>query len=215
MQDDSVAASSASATTAPASRSDRSSASTRYTTIAQSRPSVAADAVGDFVVVWAARPGRLGLGVFGQRYDSSGIPLARSSRSTPTRRATRAVRPWPRTPPATSSSSGRALPGRLGYGVFGQRYASSGRPRPRVPRQHLYDEHQQAIRPSPPTPPATSSSSGRAAQDGSRYGIFGQRYASSGTPLGPEFRVNTYTTNIQRCSVRGRGYRRQLRRRLG
>ena len=27
--------------------------------------------------------------------------------------------------------------------------------------------------------------------------VFGQRYASNGTPLGPEFRVNTYTTNGQ------------------
>ena len=34
-------------------------------------------------------------------------------------------------------------------------------------------------------------------QDGSFYGIFGQRYASSGTPLGPEFPVNTYTTDVQ------------------
>jgi len=34
-------------------------------------------------------------------------------------------------------------------------------------------------------------------QDGSAYGIFGQRYAGSGAPQGPEFRVNTYTTNIQ------------------
>ena len=28
-------------------------------------------------------------------------------------------------------------------------------------------------------------------------GVFGQRYGSSGTPLGPEFRVNTFTTNPQ------------------
>jgi hypothetical protein len=34
-------------------------------------------------------------------------------------------------------------------------------------------------------------------QDGSNYGVFGQRYASSGAPLGSEFRVNTYTTGIQ------------------
>ena len=35
-------------------------------------------------------------------------------------------------------------------------------------------------------------------QDGSSYGVFGQRYASSGAPSGLEFRVNTYTTNNQR-----------------
>lgn len=36
-----------------------------------------------------------------------------------------------------------------------------------------------------------------ASQDGSGYGIFGQRYDASGAPLGPEFRVNTYTTSTQ------------------
>ena len=34
-------------------------------------------------------------------------------------------------------------------------------------------------------------------QDSSTFGVFGQRYASTGTPLGPEFRVNTYTTGSQ------------------
>ena len=31
-------------------------------------------------------------------------------------------------------------------------------------------------------------------QDGPIAGIFGQRYDSGGAPLGPEFRVNTYST---------------------
>jgi hypothetical protein len=35
-------------------------------------------------------------------------------------------------------------------------------------------------------------------QDGSSLGIFGQRYTGSGAPLGPEFRVNTYTSGVQR-----------------
>jgi hypothetical protein len=34
-------------------------------------------------------------------------------------------------------------------------------------------------------------------QDGSGFGAFGQRYASTGAALGPEFRVNTYTTASQ------------------
>jgi hypothetical protein len=34
-------------------------------------------------------------------------------------------------------------------------------------------------------------------QDGSSWGVFAQRYASSGFPVGPEFRVNTYTTSPQ------------------
>jgi hypothetical protein len=34
-------------------------------------------------------------------------------------------------------------------------------------------------------------------QDGASYGVFGQRYASSGVPLGSQFQVNTYTTSVQ------------------
>src|SRR5688500_10450888 len=34
-------------------------------------------------------------------------------------------------------------------------------------------------------------------QDGSGWGVFGQRYSSSGSPFGPEFQVNTYTTSDQ------------------
>ena len=34
-------------------------------------------------------------------------------------------------------------------------------------------------------------------QDGSAYGIFGQRFSANGVPRGAEFQVNTYTTNVQ------------------
>jgi hypothetical protein len=34
-------------------------------------------------------------------------------------------------------------------------------------------------------------------QDGSGAGVFGQRYSSSGQPLGGEFQVNSYTTQSQ------------------
>lgn len=35
------------------------------------------------------------------------------------------------------------------------------------------------------------------AQDGDNGGIYGQRYSSAGAPIGPEFRVNTHTTERQ------------------
>ena len=180
-------------------------------------------------------------------------PSARSSASTPTRRTLSAVRPSPRTPPATSSSSGTSD----GQDGSGSASSASATPAPALPsarssastptrratgasvrrrrrlrqlRRRLGQRQQdgsatassasatpapappsapssastptrrasaRSRRPSPPTPPATSSSSGRATQDGSSDGVFGQRYASSGAPLGPEFRVNTYTTNSQ------------------
>jgi len=35
------------------------------------------------------------------------------------------------------------------------------------------------------------------AQDGNGYGVYAQRYTSTGSVNGPEFRVNTYTTSSQ------------------
>src|SRR6185295_10007224 len=46
-----------------------------YTTGSQAAPSVAADSSGNFVVVWASDQDGSNLGVFGQRYDSSGVPV--------------------------------------------------------------------------------------------------------------------------------------------
>ena len=102
------------------------------------------------------------------------------------------------------------------YGVFGQRYASTGAPLGPEFRVNTYTTGYQH------DPAVASDSSGNFVvvwtsdgQDGSGNGVFGQRYDSSGAPLGPEFRVNTYTTDAQTASVRGLGHRRQLRRRLG
>src|SRR5438094_391491 len=85
-----------------------------------------------------------------------------------------------------------------GSGVFGQRYSSSGAPQGPEFRVNTY----------------TTSSQDRQGvaydeagnfvvvwQDLSNAfganGVFGQRYASSGAPQGPEFLVNTYTTSFQ------------------
>ena len=48
-------------------------------------------------------------------------------------------------------------------------------------------------------------------QDGSGYGIYGQRYAADGSPVGDEFRANTYTTNAQDLFLRDGAQRRRLR----
>jgi Dockerin type I domain len=36
-----------------------------------------------------------------------------------------------------------------------------------------------------------------AGEDGSLYGVFGQRYSSTKVPVGPQFRINTYTSSSQ------------------
>ena len=93
-----------------------------------------------------------------------------------------------------------------------------GRLRPAV-RQHgnplggefqvnTYTTGDQTALRSPRTPPATSSSSGRAWPGRQAdSGIFAQRYDSSGTPLGGEFQVNTYTTRSPGSALGGLGRR--------
>jgi len=85
------------------------------------------------------------------------------------------------------------------YGVFGQRYASSGDPLGPEFRVNTYVTGSQS------RPSVAADTSGNfvvvwrsLGQDGYIYGVFGQRFAASGAPLGPEFRVNTYTTSYQR-----------------
>src|SRR6185503_20432602 len=102
------------------------------------RPAVAADAAGNFVVVWASylEDGSL-YGVFGQRYAGAGTALGSEFRvNTYTTGA--------QTFPSVAADAA---------GNFVVVWHSNG-------------------------------------QDGSSFGVFGQRYSSSGTPLGPEFRVN-------------------------
>jgi hypothetical protein len=93
-----------------------------------------------------------------------------------------------------TSSGGYYLP----RDVFGQRFDSSGAPLGPEFRVNTYTADNQE------RPHVASDSSGNFVvvwqsykQDGWFHGVFGQRYASTGEPLGPEFRVNSFTTNSQ------------------
>src|SRR6185503_5728039 len=84
------------------------------------------------------------------------------------------------------------------YGVFSQRFASNGAALGTEFQVNSYTFDNQAH------PSVASGSAGNFVvvwqshtEDGSDYGIFGQRYASNGTPLGAEFLVNTHTVNNQ------------------
>src|SRR2546428_3704500 len=81
------------------------------------------------------------------------------------------------------------------WGIFGQRFASSGAPLGSEFQVNTFVTGNQL------SPAIAADPSGNFVevwhsygQDGSDLGIFGQRYAASGIPLGSEFRVNTYTT---------------------
>jgi hypothetical protein len=173
-----------------------------YTTGGQDFPSVASDSAGNFVVVWRGYgPDGSASGILGQRYSSSGSPQGTEFRvNTYTTNSQR--RPWVAVGPSgdfvvvwTS-----VLQDGSGSGIFGQRFASSGTPQGAEFRVNTYTTGDQYFHSNVALDPSgnfvvvwTSYP-----QDGSSAGVFAQRFASSGAPQGPEFRVNSYTTGTQR-----------------
>ncbi len=115
-----------------------------YTTSSQSRPGVAMDALGDFVAVWSSGQDAGSTGIFGRRFDAAGVPQ--------------------------------------GGEIQVNSFTTAGQMGPSV----AADAKGNFV--------VVWSSMG---QDGSDYGIFGRRFDAAGTPLGADFRVNSYTTGRQ------------------
>ena len=167
-----------------------------YTTGAQGIADVAADQLGNFVVVWMSDEDPQ-FGVFGQRFASAGTPLGGPFRVNT---YTTAGQGFPSVSADAGASfvvvweSAMAFPN---YWIVGQRYASSGAPMGPEFRVNTYTTANHR------TTSVAADVSGNfvvvwgATHDGSSYGIFGQRFASNGVPVGPEFRVNTFTTGAQ------------------
>jgi len=168
-----------------------------YTTGSQYFSKVASDASGNFVVVWQGdfEDGHT-TGVFGQRFASSGLPLGpefRANTYTTGRQGPPSI--------AIDASGDFVVVWKSSYPqdeVFAQRYASMGEPLGGEFRVNTYTTMSQSY------PSVASDSAGNFVvvwhsynQDGALEGVFGQRYESGGSPLGAEFRVNSYTTDRQ------------------
>jgi hypothetical protein len=172
-----------------------------YTTNTQRRPSVAVDTGGNFVVVWESG-GQDGssYGVFGQRYSSTGAPLGPEFRVNTYTTLQQGY------PSVAMGGNGDFVvvwnsngPDGQDYGVFGQRYAASGAPLGGEFQINTYTTGYQA---HPSVARLVSGSDFMVVwtsygQDGSSAGVFGQHFAGSGIPTGPEFRVNNFTTGHQ------------------
>src|SRR5262245_15429986 len=89
-------------------------------------------------------------------------------------------------------------------GVFAQRYDASGAP---AGTEFQVNTYTTGLQRAPAVAAVQSggfvvvwesgSSYYQTGQDGSRVGVFGQRLDASGDPVGDEFQVNTYTTDVQ------------------
>jgi hypothetical protein len=217
-----------------------------YTSNRQIAPAVSSDPNGNFVVVWSSEgQDGDGWGVFGQRFNASGVPLGgefRVNTYTTGREYVGGV---------SSDASGNFVivwSGRVNldaYPIFGQRFNASGvRQGPAffvssfpgifgngavssapngdfvVVWTSYYDVSGQrfnaaGVAQGGPFVVNTYTTglqyAGKVAtdadgnfvvawfssQDGSDYGVFGQRFDATGVPDGGEFRVNTYTTDRQ------------------
>ncbi len=176
-----------------------------FTTGYQQTPAVAAAGSGNFLVVWQSygQDGSL-WGVFGQRFDSAGSPVGGEFQVNST------STDYQRYPAAAADGLGNfvvvwgASGGQDGDGdgVFGQRFDAAGSPVGGEFQVNTYSTSYQ-VRPA-----VAADVSGNFAvvwtsvgQDGSSNGVFGQRFTSTGSRAGSEFRVNSYTTSDQRSSA--------------
>ena len=177
-----------------------------YTQSRQYEPAVAADAAGDFVVVWSsAQAGGPDLtsAVQAQRYDATGVALGAefqvNSYSIGSQRApTVAMDPSGNFVVAWESSTSIEDPS---LGIRARRFAADGTPlgddfqvnsyttgyqqRPRIATDSLGDFL------------VVWQSDGPSATDPSASSIQGRWFDAAGTPEGDDFQVNVYTTGAQ------------------
>jgi len=181
-----------------------------YTTLQQLNPRVGPDGAGGFVVVWDTFGGggtdTSFRSIQGQRYDSTGTPVGGEFQvnTTTTQRQEKPalgsdgaggfVVVWES--PYGSGSDGSLL------GVHAQRFDSTGAPVGGEFQVNTYTTSNQEDAAVGADGAGgfvvVWESDGSGGTDVSGFSIHGQRYDGSGTPVGGEFQVNTYTTNWQR-----------------
>jgi hypothetical protein len=170
-----------------------------YTTFTQQIAEVSSDAAGDFVVVWQSRfQDGSGYGIFGQRYAPSGAPAGGEFRVN-TYTTNKQDDVW-----VASAPTGEFVVVWQSYqnggagDIYGQRYSADGAP---AGAQFPINTYTTGIQDFPVVTYAPGGVFAVAwqspGQDGSLDGVFMQRYAVDGTPLGSELQVNTYTTSYQ------------------
>jgi hypothetical protein len=186
-----------------------------FTPNRQRAPAVAADAAGNFVVVWESQGeegqasyGDLG-GIFGQRFDSTGAPRG-SEFHVNTYTTYFQGQPAVSSDPAGNfvvvwQSNGQEPGGYYGSygGIFGQRFDSTGTPRGPEFHVNTFTPNTQEV------PSVAADAAGNfvvvwqshGQESGGGYGdyggIFGRWFDSAGAPQGAEFHVNTFTRDRQ------------------
>src|SRR5439155_1751518 len=171
-----------------------------YTTLDQGSSQVmAADAAGNFVVVWSGAGQGDAYGIFAQRFDSTG---ARQGSEFKVNSYTRGYQDNPRVAKAAGGDFLVVWDGEGSgddAGIFGQRYASTGTP---LGGEFLVNTTTLLAQQTPAVAADAAgnvvvvwagavSGPGGCGSSVDPDGIVGRRYDSAGTPQGSEFQVNT------------------------
>ncbi|MBL7153669.1 MAG: hypothetical protein ISS79_08120, partial [Phycisphaerae bacterium] len=167
----------------------------------QTNPDVAVADDGTFVVTWTTDDDGDGQGIEARIFAADGAPLTDAflvNTYTAGNQSDSEVAINPATGEfvvvwASSGQDGS------GWGVYGQRFAANGTP---VGEEFRVNTHTDNDQSNPAVAMdvdgdfiVTWQSNG---QDGSSWGVYGQRFAADGTAVGGEFQVNTYTSSEQR-----------------
>jgi Ca2+-binding RTX toxin-like protein len=166
----------------------------------QVSPTITGLSDGGFVVTWmSSNQDGSGYGVYGQRFAADGNPSGSEFRVNTTTSSDQYQ------PTVAALANGGFVVTWMdngkdgsGWGIYGQRFTADGAASGDEFRVNTTSHDQQQ------SSTVTGLSDGGFVvtwmsynQDGSGWGIFGQRFAASGTASGGEFRVNTTTSNDQ------------------
>ncbi|MEZ5428821.1 MAG: hypothetical protein R2747_21430 [Pyrinomonadaceae bacterium] len=171
-----------------------------YTLNDQFLPHVGIDAAGNFVIIWESEnQDGSGYGVYGQRYNSAGVPLGGEFQINTYTQGNQ------HDPDMAMAPNGDFVVVWSSYlqdgsldGIIGQRFNSAGAPQGTEFQINTYTNGLQA------QPEVAMDANGNfvvgwesTGQDSSGLGVYGQRFNSAGVPQGNEFQINTFTTNDQ------------------
>ena len=169
-----------------------------YTSSQQENSSVASLSDGGFIVTWDSKyQDGSQTGIYAQRYDGNGNPVGNEFQVN-----TYTLNYQSHPSVAGLSNGGFIISWASNYGsgfkIYGQRYDSNGNAVGNEFKVNTYMDKIQVY------PSVSSLSDGGFVvtwhslnQDGSGFGIYGQRYDSNGNPVDDEFQVNTYTDDDQ------------------
>jgi hypothetical protein len=170
-----------------------------YTRNSQDAPRVAADAAGNFVVVWSGGGVQDDSGIFGRRYDSTGAAVGGEFQVNTVTALTQ-ISPSVSLDPAGNGVVVWTSEGADGSssGIAARRFDASGAALGVEFGVNTFTTGPQS------EPSVASHADGRFvvswtsfAQDGNAGGVFGRRFDAGGAALGSEFQVNTFVTQAQ------------------